>query len=136
MVCWKGFTAESDTWEGRENLKNAKEAIEEFEKEYRRDMEDVARQEREETTFKRGELPGKFMAKMLYRWSDKWYNQEYWGRMEKNWRQWKGKKPTKRETMKMIPEEEEIEEEKSGVREWTEEDDNEIGNMADPYYEL
>jgi len=26
--------AESDTWEGRENLKNAKEAIEEFEKEY------------------------------------------------------------------------------------------------------
>jgi len=38
--------------------------------------------------------------------------------------------------MKMIPEEEEIEEEKSGVREWTEEDDNKIGNMADPYYEL
>jgi len=37
--------------------------------------------------------------------------------MEKNWRQWKGKKPMKRETMKMIPEEEEIEEEKSGVRE-------------------
>jgi len=26
--------AESDTWEKRENLKNAKEAIEEFEKEY------------------------------------------------------------------------------------------------------
>jgi len=25
---------ESDTWEGRENLRNAKEAIEEFEKEY------------------------------------------------------------------------------------------------------
>jgi len=25
---------ESDTWEGRENLGNAKEAIEEFEKEY------------------------------------------------------------------------------------------------------
>jgi len=52
LVRWKGFTAESDTWEGRENLKNAQEAIKEFEKEYRRDMEDVARQEREETTFK------------------------------------------------------------------------------------
>jgi len=26
--------AESDTWEGRENLKNAKEVIEEFEKKY------------------------------------------------------------------------------------------------------
>ena len=34
LVCWKGFTAESDTWEGRENLKNTKEAIKEFEKEY------------------------------------------------------------------------------------------------------
>ena len=32
---------ESNTWEGRENLKNAQEAIEEFEKEYQRDMEDV-----------------------------------------------------------------------------------------------
>jgi len=52
LVHWKGFTAESDTWEGRENLENAKEAIEEFEKEYRRDMEDIARQEREEETFR------------------------------------------------------------------------------------
>jgi len=33
---------ESDTWEERENLENAKEAIEEFEKEYRRDIENVA----------------------------------------------------------------------------------------------
>ena len=51
LVHWKGFTAESDTWEGRENLKNAKEAIEEFEKEYQRDMEDMAQQEHEEETF-------------------------------------------------------------------------------------
>jgi len=50
LVRWKGFTAESDTWEGRENLENVKEAIEEFEKEYRRDMEDVARQEHKEGT--------------------------------------------------------------------------------------
>ena len=42
LVCWKEFTVESDTWEGRENLKNAKEVIEEFKREYRRDMEDVA----------------------------------------------------------------------------------------------
>jgi len=71
LVRWKGFTAESDTWEGRKNLENAKEAIEEFEKEYRRDMKDVARQECEKGTFRRGELPGKFTAKMLYGWSDK-----------------------------------------------------------------
>jgi len=42
----------------------------------------------------------------------------------------------KREMMKTIPEKKEIKKEKSGVREWTEENDNKIGNMADPYYEL
>jgi len=128
--------AESDTWEGRENLKNVQEAIEEFEREYRQDMEDVARQEREKRTFRRGELPGRFTVRKLYRWSDKQYDQEYWGRMERNWRQWKGKKLVKRGIIKMILEEEEIEKGKSGVREWTEEDDDKMGNMVDPYYEL
>jgi len=33
LVYWKGFMAESDTWEGRENLENAKKAVKEFEKE-------------------------------------------------------------------------------------------------------
>jgi len=127
---------ESDIWEDRENLKNAKEVIKEFEKEYQRDMEDVARQEREEMTFKHGELPGKFTAKMLYRWSDKRYDQEYWDRLERNWRRWKGRKPVRRKAMKMIPEEEEVKKEKSEVREWTEEDKDEIGDMVDPYYKL
>jgi len=136
LVHWKGFMAESDTWEGRENLKNAKKAIGEFEKEYRRDIEDVAQQENEETTFKRGELPGRFTARTLYRWSDKQYDQEYWDKLERNWRRWKGKRPAKRGTMKMILEEKEIKKEKSGVREWTEEDDDGMGNMVDPYYEL
>jgi len=136
LVCWKGFTAESDTWEGRENLENTKETIEEFEKEYWRDIEDIVQQEREEGTFRWRELLGRFMTKKLYEWSDKQYDQEYWGRMEKNWRQWKGKKPTKRETIKTILEEKEIEEEKLGVREWTKEDNDEIGNMIDLCYEL
>ena len=100
-------------------------------------MEDVARQEHEEGTFQRRELPGRFTAKKLYGWSDKQYNQEYWGRMERNWRRWKGKKLVRRGTMKTIlEEEEEVEEEKSGVREWTEEDEDEMGNMVDLYYEL
>ena len=39
--------------------------------------------------------------------------------------------------MEMIEEEEEkIEQENSGIREWTEEDDDEVGNIVDPYYEL
>jgi len=73
----KGFTAESDTWEGRENLKNAKEAIEEFEKKYQRDMKDVAKQECEEGMFRKGELPGRFTVRKLFRWSNKRYDQEY-----------------------------------------------------------
>ena len=58
--------AESDTWEGRENLENAREAIEEYEKEYQWDMEDVRKQEKEEETFKRGELLGQFIARKLF----------------------------------------------------------------------
>jgi len=86
LVRWKGFTVESNTWEGRENLENAKEAIKEFEKEYRRDMKDVVQQERKEGMFRQGELPGRFTAKKLYGWLDKQYDQEYLGRMKKNWR--------------------------------------------------
>jgi len=84
MVCWKEFTVESDTWEGRENLKNAKKAIKEFKKEYRQDIEDIARQECEKGTFRRGELPGRFTARKLFGWSDKRYDQEYWRRLERN----------------------------------------------------
>jgi len=51
-------------------------------------MEDVRRQERKENKgiFVRGELPGRFMARKLFRWLDKRYDEEYWGRLERNWR--------------------------------------------------
>ena len=77
---------ESDTWEGRENLGNAKEAIKEFERKYQQDIKEVNRQEREEGIFERGELPGRFTAKKLFGWSDKKYDEEYWGRLERDWR--------------------------------------------------
>ena len=32
--------------------------------------------------------------------------------------------------------EEEIEQESLGLKKWTEEDNNEMGNICDPYYEL
>jgi len=54
--------AESDTWEGKENLENAKEVIEEYEREYRRDIEDVRRQEKEEEIF----LPEREATKKVY----------------------------------------------------------------------
>ena len=43
----------------------------------------VRRQKREEKTFRRRELPGKFMAKKLFGWSDKRYDKEYWGKQER-----------------------------------------------------
>jgi len=62
-------------------------------------------------------LPEKFTVRTLYGWSDKQYDQEYWDKLERNWRRWKGKRPARRGTMKTILEEEKIKEEKSGVRE-------------------
>ena len=67
LVWWKRFMAEGDTWERKENLKNAGEALEEFEG---RMNTKIRRQEKidmaEERDFRRGELPGRFTAKMLY----------------------------------------------------------------------
>jgi len=40
--------AEEDTWEGRENLRNTKELVEEFEREYGEEAEELRRQELEE----------------------------------------------------------------------------------------
>jgi len=34
LIWWKGFIAESNTWKGKKNLENTKEAVEEFKKEY------------------------------------------------------------------------------------------------------
>ena len=75
--------------------------------------------------------------KKLFGWSDKKYNKEYWGRLEKNWKQWKEKQRNKRRALETIrEEEEEIEQKNSEIREWIEENENKMGNMVDPYYEL
>jgi len=86
LVQWKGFMAEHDTWEREEDLGNAREVLEEFEG---RMNTEVRRQEKldmaEEKDFRRGELPGKFMAKMLYRWDDGKFEEEYLRKLERNW---------------------------------------------------
>ena len=87
LVQWKGFMAEGDTWERKENLKNAEEALEEFEE---RMSVEVRRQERidmvKERNFRREELSGKFMARILYRWDNGKFEEEYLRKLEKNWR--------------------------------------------------
>jgi len=115
LIRWKGFTAEGDTWERKENLKNAEELIEEFE---RGEME-VRRHEGEEREYKRMELPGKYMAKLLYRWDDRRFEEEYLNKLEKNWKKWKrDRKIDESEYLKRIEEKMEEENEKIRGRDW------------------
>jgi len=67
LVWWKEFTAENNKWEKEENLKNVKEEVVEFEGRMNAEVRwqeklDIA----EERDFRRGELPGKYMARILY----------------------------------------------------------------------
>jgi len=41
LVRKKGYTAGEDTWENRENLENAKELVEEFEREHREEVKEL-----------------------------------------------------------------------------------------------
>ena len=86
LVRWKGFTAEGDTWESRENLKNAGDALKEFEEEYNRDSKEVRRQEKIEDSkdYYRGGFPGRYAARRLFGWSDGEYDRQYWQRLERN----------------------------------------------------
>ena len=67
-----------------------REAVKEFEG---RMSVEIRKQEKfdriEEKDFKRRELLGKYMAKMLYRWDDRKFEKEYLRKLERNWQKWK-----------------------------------------------
>jgi len=90
LVQWKGYTAEADMWESRENLENARELVEEFEREYGEEAEELRQQEleEEEKEFSH-ELPREFTAKLLYGWGRKRYEREKEKRWDENWNRWK-----------------------------------------------
>jgi len=90
LVCWKGYTAEADTWEDRENLKNAGKLVEEFEREYGEENKEVRRQEQveEEKKFDRG-LLGKYTVKLIHGWGNRKYERERERRWDENWSRWK-----------------------------------------------
>ena len=43
----------------------------------------------EEKDFRRRELLGKYMVKMLYRWDDEKFEEENLRKLERNWQKWK-----------------------------------------------
>jgi len=82
LVKWKGYTAEENTWEGLENLKNAEKKIEEFEKgRFEEEIQRIQKGKKmrlnlEAEEFKREELPERYTAKLLYGWDDKKFDEE------------------------------------------------------------
>jgi len=61
---------------------------------------EVRRQERidmaKKRDFRRGKLPEKFTAKILYRWNDRKFEEEYLRKLERNWQKWKSVSPEKK----------------------------------------
>jgi len=98
LVWWKGYMAEEDTWEKEENLGNAREAVEDYEREYEKTARRI--REREDGAYNRSELPGRYTAKVLYGWDDRRFEKEYLEKLERNWRKWKGGKFFQRKNLK------------------------------------
>ena len=82
LVRWKGYTAEENTWQGLENLKNAMNLVEEFEKEIREEKGQWVEKRKgkqkavevelnpEVEEFKRNKLLGKYIARTLFGWDN------------------------------------------------------------------
>ena len=106
---------EENTWEKEKNLKNAKELIEKYEDIYKKSVRRVKEDQR-------GELPGRYTAKLLYRWDNGKFEEEYLKKLERNWRHWKEPKFFQRKNLKRG----------GNVMTWLEEED--ISDIVDLYY--
>ena len=62
-------------WEPRENLGNMKDLVKEFKEEYNKIGRTKKRRNRKKD--RKGELLGRYTAKMLYVWDDKRFDEEY-----------------------------------------------------------
>ena len=77
------------------------------------------------------------MVRKLFGQSDKRYSEEYWEKLERNWRYWKEDRVRKQRTMETIEKEkEEINQKNSGLKEQTKDDNDKIKNIRDPYNKL
>ena len=92
LVRWKGYMAEEDSWKREANLKNTKEVVEEYEKKYRREGRRIKKEWKE--------IPGRFIAKLLYGWDNRKFDWKYLKKLERNWRKWKEEKFFQRKNLK------------------------------------
>jgi len=89
-------------------LKNAREKIEEFEKgRFEEEIQRIRVKKEKEMKlnpeakkFRRGELPERYIAKLLYGWDDKKFDKEYLKKLEKNWNRWKNDRKEKEKEYK------------------------------------
>ena len=101
-------------------MKNVEEILEEFEG---RMNAEVKRQEKidmtEERDYRRMELLEKYTAKLLYRWDDQKFKEEYLNKLEKNWKKWKrDRQIDESKYLRGGEEKTEEENEKIGRRDW------------------
>ena len=86
--------AKHDLWEKEEDLENARELVNKFEEGL---SAEVRRQEKIDMMgkkeFRRGILPGKYTAKLLYRQDNRKFEAEYLRKLERNWQKWKSVSP-------------------------------------------
>ena len=79
----------------------------------------VRRQVGEKDEYRRMELPGKYTAKLLYRWNDQKFEEEYLNKLEKNWKKWKGDRQIdESEYLRRMDEQMEEENEKIRRKDW------------------
>ena len=69
----------------------------------RSERQEKMERKKEVDEYKRMELPGKYMAKLLYGWDDQEFEEEYLKKLEKNWKRWKSdRKEVEREEDKQV----------------------------------
>ena len=87
--------AVDDSWEKKKDLENTKKVVAELKG---RMNAEVRRQKKldmvKEKDFRRGELLGKYIVKMLYGQDNRKFENEYLKRLERNWKKWKRKYKT------------------------------------------
>ena len=82
-------------------MKNAIDLVKEFKKEIRekevqwvekrKDKQKIVELSPEAEKFKRSKLLGKYTVRILFRWDNKKFEDEYLKKLERNWARWKRK---------------------------------------------